>query len=146
MTFVVGEDCIMCKHTDCVEVCPVDCFYEGPNFLVIHPDECIDCALCEPECPIDAIFSEDELPEDQQVFLELNAELAEIWPNITEMKDAMPEAEEVEGQARQAGATGALIAPRVLIRAPAQVPAQTPTAGAGCLPTGPRAPAHAAGA
>ena len=62
MTFVVGEDCIKCKHTDCVEVCPVDCFYEGPNFLVIHPDECIDCALCEPECPVDAIFSEDELP------------------------------------------------------------------------------------
>ncbi len=61
MTFIVGEDCINCKHTDCVEVCPVDCFYEGPNFLVIHPDECIDCALCEPECPVDAIFSEDEL-------------------------------------------------------------------------------------
>ena len=87
MTFVVGEDCIKCKHTDCVEVCPVDCFYEGPNFLVIHPDECIDCALCEPECPIDAIFSEDELPSDQENFLELNAELAEIWPNITEKKD-----------------------------------------------------------
>ena len=59
MTFVVGEQCIKCKHTDCVEVCPVDCFYEGPNFLVIHPDECIDCALCEPECPVDAIYSED---------------------------------------------------------------------------------------
>ena len=70
MTFVVGEDCIKCKHTDCVEVCPVDCFYEGPNFLVIHPDECIDCALCEPECPIDAIFSEDELPADQENFLD----------------------------------------------------------------------------
>jgi ferredoxin len=98
MTFVVGEDCIKCKHTDCVEVCPVDCFYEGPNFLVIHPDECIDCALCEPECPVDAIFSEDELPEDQQVFLELNAELAEIWPNITEMKDALPDAEEWAGK------------------------------------------------
>ena len=90
MTFVVGEDCIKCKHTDCVEVCPVDCFYEGPNFLVIHPDECIDCALCEPECPVDAIFSEDELPEDQAVFLELNAELAEVWPCITEMKEAPP--------------------------------------------------------
>tara|TARA_R100000005_G_scaffold42963_1_gene20314 strand:+ start:6099 stop:6371 length:273 start_codon:yes stop_codon:yes gene_type:complete len=77
-----------------VEVCPVDCFYEGPNFLVIHPDECIDCALCEPECPVDAIYSEDELPEDQTVFLELNAELAEVWPNITEMKDALPDAEE----------------------------------------------------
>ncbi|HAN29844.1 MAG: ferredoxin family protein [Halieaceae bacterium] len=94
MTFVVGEQCIKCKHTDCVEVCPVDCFYEGPNFLVIHPDECIDCALCEPECPVDAIYSEDELPEDQQVFLELNAELAEIWPNITEMKAPPADAEE----------------------------------------------------
>jgi len=98
MTFVVGEDCIKCKHTDCVEVCPVDCFYEGPNFLVIHPDECIDCALCEPECPVDAIFSEDELPEDQAVFLELNAELAEIWPVITEMKESPPDAEEWEGK------------------------------------------------
>ena len=65
MTFVIGDSCIRCKLTDCVEVCPVDCFYEGPNFLVIHPDECIDCALCEPECPVEAIFAEDELPEDQ---------------------------------------------------------------------------------
>ena len=98
MTFVVTEACIKCKLTDCVEVCPVDCFYEGENMLVIHPDECIDCALCEPECPVDAIFSEDELPEDQQVFLELNAELAEVWPNITEMKDALPDAEEWAGK------------------------------------------------
>ena len=101
MTFVVSDACIKCKHTDCVEVCPVDCFYEGPNFLVINPDECIDCALCEPECPIDAIFSEDELPEDEQVFLELNAELAEIWPVITEKKDPLPDAEdwaEVKGK------------------------------------------------
>ncbi len=97
MTFVVGENCILCKHTDCVEVCPVDCFYEGPNFLVIHPDECIDCALCEPECPVDAIYAEDELPEDQHQFLVLNAELAEKWPNITEMKPAMEEAEKWKG-------------------------------------------------
>ena len=89
MTFVVGDNCIRCKHTDCVEVCPVDCFYEGPNFLVIHPDECIDCALCEPECPVDAIYAEDELPENQQEFLGLNAELAEIWTNITEKKDPL---------------------------------------------------------
>ena len=86
MTFVVGEDCIKCKHTDCVEVCPVDCFYEGPNFLVIHPDECIDCALCEPECPVDAIFSEDELPADQENFLALNTELAEVWPTLPNAK------------------------------------------------------------
>ncbi|KGD61468.1 ferredoxin, 4Fe-4S [Alcanivorax jadensis T9] len=97
MTFVVGENCINCKHTDCVEVCPVDCFYEGPNFLVIHPDECIDCALCEPECPVNAIFSEDELPEGEQEFLEINADLAEKWPNITEMKDAPDDAEEWDG-------------------------------------------------
>lgn len=97
MTFVVGENCIKCKHTDCVEVCPVDCFYEGPNFLVIHPDECIDCALCEPECPVDAIFAEDELPDDQQQFLQLNAELAEKWPNITEMKPAPEDSKEWDG-------------------------------------------------
>ncbi len=94
MTFVIGESCIKCKYTDCVEVCPVDCFYEGPNMLVIHPDECIDCALCEPECPVEAIFAEDELPEDQQEFLELNAELADIWPNITESKEASPDADD----------------------------------------------------
>ena len=86
MTFIVGEDCIKCKHTDCVEVCPVDCFYEGPNMLVIHPDECIDCALCEPECPVDAIFADDEVPEDQLVFVELNAELAELWPTLPKSK------------------------------------------------------------
>lgn len=97
MTFVVGENCILCKHTDCVEVCPVDCFYEGPNFLVIHPDECIDCALCEPECPVDAIYAEDELPDDQQQFLKLNADLSEKWPNITEMKPAMEDAEKWKG-------------------------------------------------
>ena len=94
MTFVVGDNCVKCKHTDCVEVCPVDCFYEGPNFLVIHPDECIDCALCEPECHVDAIYAEDELPENQQDYLQLNAELSEVWPNITEKKDPPPDAEE----------------------------------------------------
>ena len=81
---------------DCVEVCPVDCFYEGENMLVIHPDECIDCALCEPECPVDAIFSEDELPDDQIEFIEINAELSEVWPNITEQKPPLPEYEEFE--------------------------------------------------
>lgn len=98
MAFIVSENCINCKHTDCVEVCPVDCFYEGPNTLVIHPDECIDCALCEPECPVDAIFSEDEIPEGEEVFLELNAELAEVWPNITERKDPMVDHEEWNGK------------------------------------------------
>ena len=93
MAFIVTENCIRCKYTDCVEVCPVDCFYEGPNFLVINPDECIDCALCEPECPAEAIFSEDEVPENQKEFIELNADLAEVWPNISEKKDAMEDAE-----------------------------------------------------
>ena len=94
MTFLVTEPCIKCKYTDCVDVCPVDCFHEGPNFLVIDPDECIDCTLCEPECPINAIFSEDELPEDQQLFLALNAELAAEWPVISEMKPAPEDADE----------------------------------------------------
>ena len=94
MTFLVGENCIKCKYTDCVEVCPVDCFYEGPNMLVIHPEECIDCALCEPECPVEAIFAEDEIPAGQENFLELNAELAEIWPNITELKAAPEDADD----------------------------------------------------
>ena len=98
MTYIVIEGCINCKHTDCVEVCPVDCFHEGPNFLVIDPEECIDCSLCEPECPVDAIFSEDELPDNQQNYLELNTELAEIWPNITEKKDAPPDSEEWDGK------------------------------------------------
>ncbi len=84
MTWVVGEQCINCKLGDCVEVCPVDCFHEGPNMLVIDPDECIDCALCEPECPVDAIFADDEIPEGQEKFLELNQELSQIWPIISE--------------------------------------------------------------
>lgn len=97
MTFVVGDNCIKCKHTDCVEVCPVDCFYEGPNMLVINPDECIDCALCEPECPVDAIFAEDEVPDGQHEFIALNAELSKTWPNITEMKPALPDADKWNG-------------------------------------------------
>ena len=99
MSFLVTENCIRCKLTDCVEVCPVDCFYEGPNTLVINPDECIDCDLCVPECPIDAIYAEDDLPEDQAEFLELNAELSEIWPNISDQKDPMPDHKKWEGVA-----------------------------------------------
>jgi len=94
MTFVVTENCIKCKFTDCVDVCPVDCFHEGPNFLVIDPNECIDCSLCEPECPVKAIFSEDEVPETQQAFIALNLELAAVWPSITEVKEALPDAQE----------------------------------------------------
>jgi ferredoxin len=92
MAYVVASACVGCKDTKCVEVCPVDCFYEGPNMLAINPDECIDCALCEPECPVEAIFSEDELPADQIDFIEINARKSEEWPNITETKEPMAEA------------------------------------------------------
>jgi ferredoxin len=98
MTFVVTENCIKCKYTDCVEVRPVDCFHEGPKFLVIDPDECIDCTLCEPECPVNAIYSEDDLPEEQEQFKKLNAELAQHWPVITQQKPAPADAKEWEGQ------------------------------------------------
>lgn len=98
MTFVVTENCIKCKFTDCVDVCPVDCFREGPNFLVIDPDECIDCTLCEPECPANAIFAEDELPEGQGSFIALNAELSKQWPVITDVKPALPDADEWNGK------------------------------------------------
>lgn len=94
MTFVVIDKCIKCKYTDCVEVCPVDCFREGPNMLVIDPDECIDCNLCVPECPIDAIYAEDDLPEDKKPFLDLNKRLAKQWPMITAMKAAPTDADQ----------------------------------------------------
>lgn len=91
MTYVVTDSCINCKFTDCVEVCPVDCFYEGENFIVIHPEECIDCGVCEPECPVDAIRPDTE-PEMGK-WVALNGKYAAIWPNIVEKKDPMPESE-----------------------------------------------------
>jgi ferredoxin len=94
MTFVVAENCIHCKYTDCVEVCPVDCFREGENFLVIDPDECIDCSLCVSECPANAIFAEDDVPQDQRQFIALNAELAKLWQPIIGQKDAPTDADE----------------------------------------------------
>ena len=94
MTYIVNDKCIKCKLMDCVEVCPVDCFYEGPEFLVIHPEECIDCGLCEPECPIEAIKADDELPSDQIEFIEINAKLADVYENITEAKEPLPDADE----------------------------------------------------
>ena len=97
MTHVVTENCIKCKHTDCVDVCPVDCFREGPNFLVIEPNECIDCGLCISECPVNAIVSENDLPEDQKHFLDLNASLSETWPLISTSKDSLPEADKWDG-------------------------------------------------
>jgi ferredoxin len=94
MTFVVAEPCIKCKYTDCVDVCPVDCFHEGKNFLVIDPDECIDCGACEPECPTSAIFAEDDLPEKWSEYIELNARLTQEWPVINQKIDALAEADE----------------------------------------------------
>jgi ferredoxin len=94
MTYVVTESCIKCKYTDCVEVCPVDCFREGPNFLVIDPDECIDCTLCVAECPVEAIYAESDVPDDQQNFITLNEELSKLWASITEKKDALADADE----------------------------------------------------
>ncbi len=91
MTYIVNDKCIKCKYTDCVEVCPVDCFYEGENMLVIHPDECIDCGVCEPECPVDAIKPDTE--PGLEKWLEVNRKFAESWPNITQKKEALPEAD-----------------------------------------------------
>lgn len=103
MTYVITESCINCKYTDCVDVCPVDCFREGPNFLVIDPDECIDCTLCVAECPVEAIFPEDEVPQAQRHFVDLNARLAKNpkWKPITMKKDAPADADNwrtVEGK------------------------------------------------
>jgi len=95
MTYVVNENCIKCKLTDCVEVCPVDCFYEGENMLVINPDECIDCGVCEPECPIDAI--EPDTNNNTDNLVELNRQLSAKWPNITKKKDPLPDAEQFKG-------------------------------------------------
>jgi ferredoxin len=94
MTYVVTETCIRCKYTDCVDVCPVDCFREGPNFLVIDPDECIDCTLCVAECPVEAIFAEDDVPPAQEEFKALNAELSKLWKPIIERKPAPPDADD----------------------------------------------------
>ena len=94
MVHVVGDACIQCKYTDCVDVCPVDCFREGENMLVIDPDECIDCAVCIPECPVSAIYAEEDLPPEQSHFVQINAELAKQppWTRITRRKPALPQA------------------------------------------------------
>ena len=94
MTYVVTESCIKCKYTDCVDVCPVDCFREGPNCLVIDPDECIDCTLCVAECPVEAIYAEDDVPEGQRAFIALNAELAKSWTVISQRKPAPADADQ----------------------------------------------------
>jgi ferredoxin len=94
MAFVVAEPCIKCKYTDCVEVCPVDCFYEGENSLSINPDECIDCGACEPTCPTKAIFPEESLPAEWKEYAAMNREFSQTWPNINYKKDPLPEAEQ----------------------------------------------------
>ena len=93
MPHVVTDACVLCKYTDCVDVCPVDCFHEGPNFLVIDPDECIDCAVCVPECPAAAIFASEDVPKDMQEYITLNAELSKTWPSITRTKAALADAD-----------------------------------------------------
>ncbi len=126
MAYVVSEPCIKCKYTDCVAVCPVDCFYEGKNFLVIHPDDCIDCGACEPECPTTAIFEESELLDSQQVFIEINAVFSgakkpteadtsgwpeslvngikdEAWPNIVEQKSPLANADDAANEKDKLG-------------------------------------------
>jgi len=97
MTYVVTENCIKCKYTDCVTVCPVNCFYEGENMLVIHPDECIDCGVCVPECPAEAIFADNE-PQATQHWLEINRVYADLWPNITGKKSPLPDADNENGR------------------------------------------------
>ena len=95
MTYAVTEACINCKYSDCIEVCPVDCFYEGENMLVIHPDECIDCGVCEPECPAEAIIPDNE--DGAERWVELNREYSEKWPNITHKLNPLPDAAKWEG-------------------------------------------------
>jgi ferredoxin len=97
MTYVVTEQCIKCKYQDCVEVCPVDCFYEGENMLVINPDECIDCGVCEPECPAEAIMPDTEDGLDE--WLEINKKFAATWPNITAKGATPPDADDWKGKA-----------------------------------------------
>ena len=98
MAYVVTENCIKCKYMDCVDVCPVDCFHDGPNFLVIDPDACIDCTLCVAECPAEAIFAEDDVPDHLHEFITLNAELCKVWPVIAERREPLADADGWNGR------------------------------------------------
>ena len=109
MTYIVNDACIKCKYTDCVEVCPVDCFYEGENMLVINPDECIDCGVCVPECPAKAIIPDTNMTESDEFWLEMNTKYStgpDAWPNITTKKDALPEADEYNPEEGYVGPKG----------------------------------------
>ena len=110
MTFVVTEACIRCKYTDCAAVCPVDCFYEGETMLVINPEECIDCGVCEPECPAEAIVPDSDpralqpvAPGEPTSWAELNRAMASDWPNITRKKDGLPDADAHKAEADKYG-------------------------------------------
>lgn len=98
MPHIVADPCVKCKYTDCVAVCPVDCFHEGENMLVINPDECIDCGACIPECPAEAIFLDEDLPEEWAAYVALNAELAGSWPVLSQQRDPLPGADSVRGE------------------------------------------------
>lgn len=91
MPFIVTEPCVQCKYTDCVEVCPMDCFVEGPNFLAIDPAGCIDCSVCVPQCPVDAIVNAKEANEAQQPYIAINAQAASVWPSIRQRQAPMPD-------------------------------------------------------
>ena len=104
MSYIVTENCIRCKYTDCVEVCPVDCFYEGKNMLFINPEECIDCGVCEPECPIGAIISEDDSKHNSQEterWLKINSKYSALSPKITKRKEPMPDADQYSKQSEK---------------------------------------------
>ena len=103
MTYIVNDKCVNCRFTDCVEVCPVDCFYIGENTIVIHPDECIDCGVCEPECPAGAIVPDTDMPPELEKWLQFNTEMAEVWPNITEKIDELPEADKYNPETNWTG-------------------------------------------
>ena len=98
MTYLVTDNCVKCKHTTCVSVCPVDCFYIGENMLVINPDECIDCGVCVPECPVDAIVADVDLPEPERIiWMERNAKYSQVWPNIDEEQTPLEDHTEWDG-------------------------------------------------
>ncbi len=99
MAYVVTDSCVQCKYTDCVEVCPVDCFYEGANMLAINPDECIDCGVCEPECPVDAIRS--DMEDGMEKWLDINRTYAEKWPKITVQKEPLAKADSYKNKANK---------------------------------------------